>query len=64
MDVQKKKLWIGFAIVLADTLQAKAQHAKQDSIEPSIGLTHWPVKTNIPESFRLEENKWPNYFPF
>jgi hypothetical protein len=32
--------------------------------EPSIGLTHWPIKTNTPESFKLEESKWPNYFPF
>ena len=31
-------------------------------IEPSVGLTHWPVKTNTPESFKLEESKWPNYF--
>lgn len=33
-------------------------------IEPSIGLTHWPVKTNTPESFKLEESKWPNYFGY
>ncbi len=33
-------------------------------IEPSIGLTHWPVKTGTPESFQLKENKWPNYFGF
>ena len=30
--------------------------------EPSIGLTHWPVQTNVPESFKSVENKWPNYF--
>ncbi|MDF2455116.1 MAG: hypothetical protein K0R51_1109 [Cytophagaceae bacterium] len=33
-------------------------------IEPSIGLTHWPVKTNTPESFKEKESKWPNYFGF
>lgn len=32
--------------------------------EPSIGLTHWPVKTNTPPSFALEDSKWPNYFGF
>ncbi len=32
--------------------------------EPSIGLTHWPVKTHTPESFKLKENKWPNYFGY
>ena len=31
-------------------------------IEPSVGLTHWPVKTNTPQSFKLKESKWPNYF--
>lgn len=31
-------------------------------IEPSVGLTHWPVKTNTPESFKSAESKWPNYF--
>jgi hypothetical protein len=31
-------------------------------IEPSVGLTHWPVKTNTPESFKEKESKWPNYF--
>ena len=32
--------------------------------EPSIGLTHWPVKTNTPESFKLKETKWPGYFAY
>lgn len=30
--------------------------------EPSIGLTHWPVRTGVPESFKAIERKWPNYF--
>jgi hypothetical protein len=33
-------------------------------IEPSIGLTHWPIKTNTPPSFELKESKWPKYFGF
>ena len=31
-------------------------------IEPSISMTHWPVRTNVPESFATLENKWSNYF--
>jgi hypothetical protein len=31
-------------------------------IEPSVGLTHWPIKTNTPQSFKEKESKWPNYF--
>lgn len=30
--------------------------------EPSIGLTHWPIKTNTPEAFKAKESKWPSYF--
>ncbi|HMV36708.1 MAG TPA: hypothetical protein PKD60_12500 [Turneriella sp.] len=33
-------------------------------IEPSLGLTHWPIKTNTPESFATKEAKWPKYFGF
>jgi hypothetical protein len=33
-------------------------------IEPSIGLTHWPVKINTPQSFELKESKWPKYFGY
>jgi len=33
-------------------------------IEPSVAITHWPIKTNVPESFAKMEDKWPNYFLF
>ncbi len=33
-------------------------------IEPSIGLTHWPVKTNTPPSFQQKDDKWPRYFGY
>jgi hypothetical protein len=33
-------------------------------IEPSVAITHWPVKTNVPESFAEMEDKWPKYFLF
>lgn len=33
-------------------------------IEPSIGFTHWPIKTNTPQSFKEKESKWPKYFGF
>ncbi|HLN73596.1 MAG TPA: hypothetical protein VK205_09895 [Prolixibacteraceae bacterium] len=33
-------------------------------IEPSVAMTHWPVRTNVPESFAKLDNKWPNYFLF
>ena len=33
-------------------------------IEPSVAMTHWPVKTNVPESFARLDSKWPSYFLF
>jgi hypothetical protein len=33
-------------------------------IEPSLAITHWPINTNVPESFAKLENKWSNYFLF
>ena len=33
-------------------------------IEPSIAVTHWPINTNVPESFKVLEDKWNNYFLF
>ena len=31
-------------------------------VEPSIAMTAWPVNTNLPEAFRVKEDKWPGYF--
>lgn len=31
-------------------------------IEPSVAMTFWPINTNLPESFQVEEDKWPSYF--
>lgn len=31
-------------------------------LEPSVAMTHWPVNTNLPESFARMERKWNNYF--
>lgn len=31
-------------------------------IEPSLAMTHWPINTNVPESFAKVNKKWPNYF--
>lgn len=33
-------------------------------LEPNIAFTHWPVNTNVPETFADLEAKWPNYFLF
>ncbi|WP_071596795.1 hypothetical protein [Neolewinella persica] len=33
-------------------------------VSPSVAFTYWPVNTNLPASFQLEEDKWANYFLF
>jgi hypothetical protein len=30
--------------------------------EPGIGISYWPLRTNVPESFKAIDKKWPNYF--
>jgi hypothetical protein len=30
--------------------------------EPAIGISYWPIRTNVPDSFKAVEKKWPNYF--
>nr|MBA2556074.1 hypothetical protein [Chloroflexota bacterium] len=31
-------------------------------LEPSIAATHWPINTNVPDSFAALESRWPNHF--
>ena len=31
-------------------------------IEPSIACTFWPVNTNLPDSFQVQEDKFPKHF--
>lgn len=31
-------------------------------LEPSIAMTHWPIRTNVPASFENYDKRWPNYF--
>ena len=31
-------------------------------LEPANGISYWPLRTGVPESFKAVEQKWPNYF--
>lgn len=33
-------------------------------LEPSLAVTHWPINTGVPESFKAKDKDWPNYFLF
>ena len=65
MDAKNKKIQNGFQLFL--TLRF-GYHLKlfknRFFFEPSVAFTHWPINTNLPESFSKVESKWPNYFLF
>lgn len=31
-------------------------------VEPSVAVTHWPVNTNAPPTFKALDERWPSYF--
>jgi len=65
MDENDKKINNGYTLFMTYRLGYQVQLFKNRFfIEPSIGLTHWPIKTNTPQSFQLKENKWPSYFAY
>lgn len=61
----KTKITNGYTLFMTYRLGYQVKLLKNRFfIEPSIGLTHWPIKTNTPQSFKLKESKWPNYFGY
>ncbi len=59
----KTKITDGYTLFMTYRLGYQLKFFKyRFFIEPSVGLTHWPVKTNTPQSFKEKESKWPNYF--
>jgi hypothetical protein len=64
-DENNKKFQKGYQLFMTYRLGYHFQFFKNRFfIEPSVAMTHWPVKTNTPESFAKLERKWPNYFLF
>lgn len=63
MDEANNNIQNGYQLFMTYRLGYHLQFFKNRFfIEPSISMTHWPIKTNVPESFAKLENKWPNYF--
>ncbi len=65
LNEDKEKIQNGFMLFM--TLRA-GYHFKflknRLFLEPSVACTFWPVNTNMPESFQVVEDRWPNYFLF
>jgi hypothetical protein len=65
LDEDNKKIENGYTLYLTYRLGYQVKLLKNRFFfEPSIGFTHWPVRTNVPASFKLVESKWPNYFGY
>lgn len=63
MDENKKKIGNGYTLYLNFHLGYQFKFFKNRLFfEPAIGCSYWPVRTNVPESFKSVEKKWPNYF--
>ncbi|CAN5328906.1 hypothetical protein BH23BAC1_BH23BAC1_17540 [soil metagenome] len=65
VDEDHNKIQNGYQLFMTYRLGYHIQLFKNRFfIEPGVAITHWPVNTNVPESFANLERKWPNYFLF
>lgn len=63
LDKHKKKIGNGYTLYLNFHLGYQFKFFKNRFFfEPAIGCSYWPVRTNVPESFKAAEKNWPNYF--
>ncbi len=62
-DADKKKIGNGYTLYLDSYLGYQFKFFKNRFFfEPAIGISYWPVRTNVPDAFKSVESKWPNYF--
>jgi hypothetical protein len=63
MDENNKMIGNGYTLYLDFYLGYQFKFFKNRFFfEPAIGCSYWPVRTNVPESFKAVEKNWPNYF--
>lgn len=63
MDQSGQKIGNGYTLYLDFYLGYQFKFFKNRFFfEPSLGISYWPVRTSVPESFKTIENRWPNYF--
>ena len=63
LDEHNKKIGNGYTLYLDFYLGYQFKFFKNRFFfEPAIGCSYWPVRTNVPASFKAVEQKWPNYF--
>jgi len=58
MDENNKHIQNGYQLFITYRLGYYYQFFENRFfIEPSVAITHWPINTNVPESFTKLENK-------
>jgi hypothetical protein len=63
LDADNKKVGNGYTLYLDFYLGYQFRFFRNRFFfEPAIGCSYWPVRTNVPESFKAVEKEWPNYF--
>ena len=63
LDEHKKKIGNGYTLYLNFDLGYQLKFFKNRLFfEPAIGCSYWPIRNNVPESFKSVERKWNNYF--
>lgn len=63
LDEHKKKIGNGYTLYLNFHLGYQLKFFKNRLFfEPAIGCSYWPIRNNVPESFKSVERKWNNYF--
>lgn len=63
LDENKKKIGNGYTLYLNFHFGYQFRFFKNRFFfEPALGCSYWPIRTNVPESFKKLEKKWPNYF--
>ena len=62
MDEDNNKIGNGYTLYLDFYLGYQFKFFKNRFFfEPAIGCSYWPVRTDVPESFKAVEQKWSNY---
>lgn len=62
-DTHKQKIGSGYTLYIDTYLGYQFKFFKNRFFfEPAIGCSYWPLRTNVPASFKAVEKKWPTYF--
>lgn len=62
-DANKEKIQTGFMLFNTVRLGYNFNFLNERFfISPSMGMTFWPVLTNLPDSFQAQEDNFPSYF--